>query len=48
VAVAQSDATSIFDREMDLVYLGQKSLADGMKAAKVEIDPLLEGGERCG
>jgi multiple sugar transport system substrate-binding protein len=48
VAVSQSEATSIFDREMDLVYLGKKSLADGMKTAKAEIDPLLEGGERCG
>lgn len=47
VAVSQSEATSIFDREMDLVYLGKKTLAEGMKAAKAEIDPLLEGGERC-
>jgi multiple sugar transport system substrate-binding protein len=48
VAVAQSEATSIFDREMDLVYLGKKTLAEGMKQAKTEIDPLLEGGDRCG
>jgi multiple sugar transport system substrate-binding protein len=48
VAVSQSEATSIFNREMDLAYLGRKSVADAMKSAKAEIDPLLEGGERCG
>lgn len=47
VAVNQSEATSIFDREMDLVYLGKKSVTDALKTAKAEIDPLLEGGERC-
>ena len=25
-----------------------QTLAEGMKTAKAEIDPLLEGGERCG
>jgi multiple sugar transport system substrate-binding protein len=48
VAVAQSEATTIFDREMDLAYLGKKSVVDALRAAKAEIDPLLEGGERCG
>ncbi len=48
VAVSQSEATSIFNREMELAYLGKKSVIDAMKAAKLEIDPLLEGGERCG
>lgn len=48
VAVSQSEATSIFNREMDLAYLGKKTVLDAMKAAKAEIDPLLEGGERCG
>jgi multiple sugar transport system substrate-binding protein len=47
VAVNNSEATSIFNREMDLAYLGRKSVQDAMKAAKAEIDPLLEGGERC-
>jgi ABC-type glycerol-3-phosphate transport system substrate-binding protein len=47
VAVSQSEATSIFDREMDLAYLGKKTVAEAMKTAKAEIDPLLEGGERC-
>ena len=48
VAVSQSEATSIFNREMDLAYLGKKPVQDAMKTAKAEIDPLLEGGERCG
>jgi ABC-type glycerol-3-phosphate transport system substrate-binding protein len=48
VAVSQSEATSIFDREMDNAYLGKKSVQEAMKTAKAEIDPLLEGGERCG
>lgn len=47
VAVNNSEATSIFNREMDLAYLGKKTVQDAMKAAKAEIDPLLEGGERC-
>jgi hypothetical protein len=33
---------------MDLAYLGKKPVADAMRTAKAEIDPLLEGGERCG
>jgi multiple sugar transport system substrate-binding protein len=48
VAVSNSEATSIFNREMDLAYLGKKTVQEAMKTAKAEIDPLLEGGERCG
>jgi hypothetical protein len=47
VAVNNSEATSIFNREMDLAYLGKKTVQEAMKTAKAEIDPLLEGGERC-
>jgi hypothetical protein len=37
VAVAQSEATTIFDREMDLAYLGKKSVIDALRG---------QGGDR--